>query len=73
MGNNTIESIMNDPKPITYKEQKMCLGKTKHKCELAATTQLNELRKFSKTPQTLGTYQCEFCGFYHCGNNQKYL
>ena len=59
-------------KRITSAERKMCLGKTKHKSELAAKHHLEELRKFSKTPSTLNYYQCTFCIDYHVGNNSRY-
>lgn len=58
-------------KPITESERKMCLGKTKHRCELAAKVQLEELRKWGKSPHTLGVYKCAFCDGWHCGNNVK--
>jgi hypothetical protein len=55
-------------RPISDGERKMCLGKTVHKSVLAAETHLDELRRYSKTPQTLNWYKCHYCKFYHVGN-----
>ncbi len=49
----------------------MCLGKTKHKCKLGAEVQLEDLKKYTRTPETLAIYQCHFCKNWHCGNNIK--
>jgi len=57
-------------KRITKFEQRSCLGKTKHKSVLAASEHLNELIKFARPDHTLHFYKCDFCGFYHCGNNK---
>lgn len=61
------------PKEITYFERKSCLGKTKHGSLLGATNHLMELRKFSKTPESLNWYKCTFCDYYHVGNHIKNL
>jgi len=58
-------------KKITVAERRGCLGKIKHNSELAAQQHLDSLRPFSKTPQNLNYYKCQFCYGWHCGNNKS--
>lgn len=62
-------------KPISAKERAMCLGKTKHRSELAAREQLDHLRSDTcvTNKATLGYYKCDFCDGWHCGNSLKNL
>ncbi len=58
-------------KRITIQERRGCLGKTKHNSVLAAQNHLDNLRQFSKTPETLCYYECKYCKGYHCGNSKS--
>lgn len=58
-------------KPITDRERKMCLGKTKHKSILSAQEHLYNLELYAKTPERLNYYKCHFCKQYHCGNSNE--
>ncbi len=65
---NEIYNNKKQPKPITDHEKKGCLGKVKHKSELAARHQVDHDMKEVKKPHKYDYYKCEFCGYWHCGH-----
>lgn len=58
-------------KPISDQERKGCLGKAQHKSVLAAQNALEQLKKYSRTPEHLNFYKCDFCKNFHVGNKKN--
>lgn len=51
-------------------EKRACLGKDKHKSELAADYVANNFK--GRNNPTVEVYKCAFCGFWHIGHNKKH-